>query len=185
MQANYFHKGCNKTVRRFYEDFDLLPRSAKELLWYGNNSPDFDDLKVAWEIAGESFSIENLLKLNCFEKERKEAELAAARAKREAKRREKADARRVKWRSGTGHYIWQKVNHVGDKHARLIQIVSDEQAMKLLTTRVETKDVVPAGPTWRRVYVPGPVTKQEEELKFMEFEPKQHICKMLHNSGGK
>lgn len=61
----------------------------------------------------------------------------------------------------------------------------EEEAMKLLNTRNETKDIKPVS-GWVRTWVPEtPNTKAEKELKFMEFEPKQHICKMLHNSGGK
>lgn len=188
MNNNYFHKSCNKTVRKFYEDFDLLPKEIKEMLWYGNYSPDFDDLRAAWDLAQETGSFESLFKtLNVYEEDRKRNKLEAARLaklERDKKRRERWQR---KWNDYAKHvdvYRVVKVNERVDKHARLAHLLTDEEATKALCARNENKDVVSAA---RYVYqFVG--TKKVEDVKPEEYHkelPPQALPKMLHNAGGK
>ena len=38
-----YAKGCPSLVKKFYDDFDLLPYEIKEILWNQSKTPDFDD----------------------------------------------------------------------------------------------------------------------------------------------
>ncbi len=183
MDKNYFHKACNKTSKKFFEDFDLLPAKYKELLWYQNGTPDFDDLRAAWELSGEDY-LSNVLKLNSFKKERQAKEVEEARAKRDKLRAERFNRRRSKY---VQVYKYVKVDHTGDKHGRLVQMIKDEEAAKLIASRKENKDVVAAGPLvvqkfvgWKKVD-----HKEPEKPSYKEINYPQHICKQQHNAGGK
>ncbi len=188
MQTNYFHKSCNKTVRRFYEDFDLLPKEIKEILWDLPYSPNFDDLRAAWELVEKNSTFEDLYKiLNVFEEQRKQDKLEAAKAAKLQREQERRDRLNKKW--GTRRVDVYRVTKVGelrgDKHDRLVKRVTEEEAMKLLSQRQENKDVKQITPRTIYTYVGTkevPVNAPEPYHKEL---PPQALSKMLHNSGGK
>ncbi len=186
-----FSRTCNPTVKKFYEDFDLLPYELKELLWYLPAMPDFDDLKTAWKLAEAQKGSEWLRKtLNCFEEERKEArrqrreERAQAQAaERQQKSMAKWGARSAKW---CNVYALRPVDHSNDKHGRLVARVTEEEAARLLARRVENKDVVEAV-THERVFLRKERIEQPSPEQPME-EPKrrvQQLARSMHNAGGK
>lgn len=188
MQSNYFHKSCNKTVKRFYEDFDLLPKELKELLWDLPYMPDFDDLRHAWDLYEKGSSFDDLYKfLNVYEEDRKEDKLRAAReakAKRDQERRD-----RYSRKFGTRRVDVYKITKVGeprgDKHDRLIQRVSEEDAMRLLSQRKENKDVKQVTPRTIYTYIGTKEVPVDAPEPYHKELPPQSISKMLHNSGGK
>ena len=195
MIPNYFHSSCNKTVRKFYEDFDLLPPSAKELIWHENAAPNFDDLKAAWQLAGESFKLEDLLKLHSFEEERKAEQKRLYKLEQQRKKQELIEARKDRYdrKHKLGKYatkvqVYQRVRMKGKKikdNSRLIKLVSDEQALKLLTQRKENKEIVAAGSYYVNRFIGWEDKKdipEKPEPEYAKFEPEQHICKAFHNS---
>ena len=63
-----YSKSCNKTSMKFYDDFDLLPREMKEILWHQPLMPTFEDLKTAWELAENTIPFEDMINnLHVFE----------------------------------------------------------------------------------------------------------------------
>lgn len=159
------------------------------MLWDLPYMPDFDDLKSAWLLAQDTFvSFEELLKRHCMEEERK----AEAKRQAELKKQKKLSDRADKWRSKymrRNTYNITNIDHSQDKHGRLIKTVSEEEAMKLLATRKENKDVKPAIEYKRtliaseRVLRPEP-PKTTEEVNARDNKP-QTISKVFHNAGGK
>lgn len=188
MQANYFHKSCNKTARKFLEDFDLLPRQVKELLWYSPSCPTFEDLKEAWKLAGECFSLSDvLMQLNVFEEERKALKKEEADRERRNKHHEKNAKWHDKWMSRRGEtHAWVKrVKDTDPKHARLVQRVSDEQALAMLSKRKENKDVKSANNTYwsyEKVAIASTPTKEEKPVNYLPDGPVNNITKQMHNS---
>ena len=61
MRGTPYSKTCNKTCRRFYDDFDLLPPEMKKLLHEQDRMPTFEDLKAAWELAQETITLKDIL----------------------------------------------------------------------------------------------------------------------------
>jgi hypothetical protein len=185
MKSNYFHKSCNKTSRRFFEDFDLLPTEVKRLLSFGPTCPTFEDLREAWKLAGETFSLDKVLEqLNIFEEERKQKKVEEARIQKEKKKEERAKARWEAYRKKYyGDQVYTRIVVRRKKDERLIQKVSEETAVKMLSERKENKDVkIIPEVTVYDVYA-GHKKKQEKELKFMEFSPvKNSLGKQMHNS---
>jgi hypothetical protein len=184
-----YSRSCPKTIRQFYDDFDLLPRECKELLWYNHSSPDFDDLKAAWELARDSNDLASLIeRVNCLQltPEEKKAKLdAEKKAKLEAKR----DRLIGKYRYKAPVYGKARLKDSDPKQARLVSLVSEEQAMALACKRKENKDVKPFSNvirpiiSWREVEV---TVKDDDTRKApAKPEPPQHILKVLHNAGGK
>lgn len=176
MERTPFHKSCNKTSRRWFEDYDLLPSEVKKLLQESPKCPDFDDLKEAWKLAEEllrekGFKLEDLLRLNCFEEEAKEARKEAlARKKREAKEIEKQrryQARVSRYLPKTGVVLVRRA-----KDQRLVNLVTEEEAARLLTTRKEHKDFTAkdAAVKYDAYFVP---TKEAEEAPAKKEPPKQ------------
>lgn len=187
MHADYLHKSCNKTSRKFFEDFDLLPAEFKALLWYQNGTPDFDDLRAAWQLSGENY-LDSTLKLHSFKKERQAKEIEDARAKRDKLRSDRYNKRLSKYRGSQYVQVYDRVVvDRSDKHGRLVALVKDEQAAKLLAERKENKDVIPAGPVvvrrflgWKKVEPTEPKKPEYKEINYP-----QHICTQMHNAGGK
>ena len=176
-----YSKTCNPTVKKFYEDFDLLPREIKQELWAQSKMPTFDDLKAAWKLAQETITLDKMFNnLYVFEEERKAAKKAAADAKRAALKAEKQNAR---YKNRMERYaVYKTVRVHSPKDTRLIEAVSVEEAMRRLANRKENKDVVAAGPMIKRVFQGF---KTEAEIKKEDIKPMKevplHICKQLHN----
>lgn len=201
MRNTPYSKSCNKTVRRFFDDFDLLPRELKEMIWDSPYTPDFDDLKAAWQLAEETGSFEHLLnRIKCLDqpkekepkktKEERQRELANRRMNKYVEKRERERAKRG---GMLAVYRTVRVDHTNDKHARLIKVVSDEEAMRLLSLRKETADIKPAV-TYHRVFVgyvdPNQKEKDRNSKRGDKTPPTKdaaplHITKQLHNAGGK
>lgn len=180
-----FSRSCNKTIRAFYEDFDMLPREFKEMLWNNPTSPDFDDLKAAWELASAETSLKDLInRVNVLKPSKEEL----ARLHRLEKERKKEEIRNKKRKYYEFRPILGAPRLKDDpKHARFVQRVSDEEAMRLLARRKENKDVVAYTP-----YI-SPIIGYEKVMVVIDpntippekFEKPQHIAKMMHNAGGK
>lgn len=183
-----YHRTAGKMVRRFYDDFDLLPYEMRQMLANQERMPNFDDLKAAWELAGETMDITDIRRfLFSFEEEVKAENKIAADAERERKRREKA-AERYKRRYGDRYdyrpVYRDRLMRRNDKHDRLVQIVQGEAAVKALTTRKENKDVVkiPQSDYFiKREVVGYEKVKVEPEVKYQENLKETHIVKALHN----
>jgi hypothetical protein len=168
-----------------------LPREIKEILWELPYTPDFDDLKDAWKLAEDQKGKEWLIRtLNCFEEERKIEDKRRADAKRAERAAERARKLSGKWQSRYERvYGLRKVDHSNDKHGRLVQLVKDEDAMKLMSQRKETREVK-AATTYERVYLgtrkidiqDRPTAQEEEDRRPAKV---VHLCKALHNAGGK
>jgi hypothetical protein len=171
MKSNYFDKSCNKTSKRFFEDFDLLPTEVKRLLSFGPTCPTFEDLREAWKLAGETFSLDKVLEqLNVFEEDRKEE----SRKKNIEKRlREKEEKRQAKWnewkKRNLGAEVYSRVVVRRPKDERLVQKVTEEQAVEMLSRRKENKDVkiIPKVAV-HEVFV-GHEKKLDKQLKFHDF----------------
>jgi hypothetical protein len=179
------------TQRKFLEDFDLLPREVKELLWDHPVMPDFDDLKDAWSLVEKDPRFKDIfMRLNI------NAALRKLEVKRLAdlNREQRANAKRNKW-----HDKWRQrhektrvaavyqVYTVDPKQARLVQRVTEEEAAKLLTSRKEAKDVQPATVRVFQGYKRLPPEKVEElKASKEEFQmPKPvSIIKAFGNAGG-
>lgn len=181
---NYMRKSCNKTCRKFFEDFDLLPRELKEILWYQPNGPTMEDLRAAWQLAGENWSLESVLaNLNVFEEDRKAAKEAEAKRKRDQAKRDK-DAKRLEKYRGRAQYVNRVVTVPRPKDARLVAIVTEEQAMEALSKRKENKDVKQVATFIVRQFVgysKEAVTEKVDDTKYMETQPSLSMAKQLHN----
>lgn len=185
-----YHRTAGKLVRRFYDDFDLLPYEMRQMLANQERMPDFDDLRAAWDLAGETMDITDIRRyLHSYEEEVKAENKIAADKAREQKRREKA-AERHKARYGhRSQYDYRPVYRDRlmrrpDKHDRLVQIVQGEAAVKALTKRKENKDVVRAPLSEffiKREVVGYEKVKVEPEVKYQENLKETHIVKALHN----
>lgn len=179
---NYMRPGCNPTSRKFFEDYDLLPLEVKKLIMYSPTLPTFDDLKAAWDIAGQMWNLEDVkAQLHIGEEEREERKRAEA----ARKKREREEAKKAKYRNkyfGRQLYTQIVVDHSADKHGRLIARVSDEEAARMIANRKENKDVKPAGKAIVNVYVGR--TKEEPKKDETIYQPKEvktHITKQWHN----
>lgn len=185
MKRTPFSNSCNPASKKFFEDFDLLPKEVKEILWNSAKPPTFEDLKAAWELAGESFSIEKLKQtLNVFEEERKEAKKKRREDKLKQARLEKVERnnrRREKYRKTTFVPVYKTVRN--DKHGRLVERVKLEEAVKMLSNRKEVKEIRPAG-TYQVLVGWKEVKKEPDPLKEppKKEEPVLHITKQFHNS---
>lgn len=182
-----YHPSCCKTIRKFYDDFDLLPVEMKRMLQEGSLCPDFDDLRAAWDLTERNSSFADLFNmLNVYEEDRKEAERIAAVEAREREKREKLEAKRNKWankRRGTPHYVVMTVEEEAKKQ-RLVQRVTAEEAVRLLSKRKENADIKPiVKHVARLVYTKEEPKKVEKPgVKYFEFSPPVHLMKALHNS---
>jgi hypothetical protein len=184
MQTNYFHKECNKTSRKYFEDFDLLPREVKELLWFSPRMPGPDELKEAWKLAGELFNLETLMMTtNSFETERKEEQ--AARNRREREERKAANHRsRFNRRYGVATFKYVKqLRDVDPKQARLVMRVTEEELARRLVSREENKDIQPASKYVVFQKFTG-YTKKESKAEISPDKKviKQDLTKQWHNS---
>lgn len=185
MHVNYLHRQCSRLSRSFFEDYDLLPSEVKQLLQEQSSCPNFDDLKEAWVLAGELFKINLLdgkLRLNSFEKERKEEEKRKAKEEREQRRRERWNR---KYGSYTNTVYIKRTREDTSKHGNLVRrVIDQEEAARLLTKRKENKDVRSGSDTyWEAVTVPiKPKTKTEEPVAYMETGPKNSAPKQWNNS---
>lgn len=184
MTSNYFSKTCNKTSKKFFEDFDLLPREIKMMLCHQNRMPTFEDLKAAWELASEEFSIDKLkTNLNVFEEERKEWKKNEAKREKEAKRQERINKQMEKYRRRPVYELVRK--EVRPKDAKLIAI-SEEEAVRRMANRAENKDVTFGGNilTKRFVGYKDELLKEnpDMEIKYMEIGAPNHISKQMHNA---
>lgn len=183
-----YHRTTGKMVRRFYDDFDLLPYEMRQLLANQERMPNFDDLRAAWDLAAETMDITDIRRyLHSFRVENREERKRLSDMEREQKRRDRA-AERHRRRYGD-RFSYQPVYRDrlmkrNDKHDRLVQLVTDEEAVKALTTRKENKDVVkvPQSDYFIKREVIGykkveikPETAYQENLK------ETHIAKALHN----
>lgn len=150
---NYFSRSCNPTSRKFFEDFDLLPKEAKELLWAMPQMPTFEDLKLAWDISAETFSIDKLkTALHIYEEERKAEKKRNADEERERKRRERANSYFDKYRKRTPLYEMVR-REPRAKDMKLIERVSEEKAVTLLAQRKNGDDKPIAQPHWERRFI--------------------------------
>ena len=162
--ANGFRKSCNPTVRKFFEDFDLLPREIKQMLYEQNRMPNADDLKAAWELVEQDKTpgMDRIMRnLHCFEEERK----AEREKRREEEKAAKLKARQDRWsnrlrRNNNRVEVLVRVDprKRQDRHANLVRTVMTEQELeRALTRRAENKDVQNAQPYWvRRMSRPIP-----------------------------
>lgn len=192
MNGTPYHRTAGKMVRRFYDDFDLLPYEMRQMLSNQERMPNFEDLKAAWELAGEMMDITDIRRfLYSFEEEVKAENKIAADKERERKRREKALERQRNRYDHRTSYDYRpvyrdKLMKRDDKHDRLVQIVVDEAAVNALTTRKENKDVVKANPApffiKRELIGYEKVPKNvEPEVVYQENLKETHIIKALHN----
>jgi hypothetical protein len=182
---DYFSKSCNKTSKKFYQDFDKLPKEIKALLWSQPNMPTFEDLRTAWELV-ESIPENQKLDLHVYEEERKVANKLEAERKREQKRKDRINARLKNRRIPV--YDFQKVIH-DPKQARLVQRVTEEEAVKLLATRKNNNDmkIIEPEPTYKRTFIGyrDEVVKNnpEVEIKYYDGEKqKLALSKQMHNA---
>jgi hypothetical protein len=187
MQSNYFHRNCNKTARRFFEDFDLLPPKYKELLWDQPRMPTLEDVRVCWELAAEEFGlnlVSGSLLLNAFEEDRKEHKAEQARREREARKAEKRLAQHKKYGWVQTYRKVTQLREVDPKQARLVQRVTEEQVEQLISKRAENKDVVAAGPLKTTLEFTGwkKVTElKEPPVNYLETGRQNHVTKQWHN----
>ena len=185
--ANGFRKSCNPTVRKFFEDFDLLPHEIKQMLFEQDRMPNQDDLKAAWELVEEDKTpgmAKIFQNLHCFEEERKADREKRREEQKEAKRREREDrwSKRLR-RHNSRIEVMVRVDPRKrmDKHANLVRTVMTEQELeRALTRREENQNVQHAQPYWVRKWV-EPKEIKEKQLDFMENEPTDSMIKALHN----
>lgn len=186
MKSTPFSKSCNKTVRRFYEDFDMLPYELKEMIWNNPASPDFDDLKAAWELASEKTSLNDLIYRVNVLKPSKEEQKEINRKERQRKKEEQTRQNRKTHYNEFRAILGAPRLKDDPKHARFVQRVTEEEAMKLLAKRKENKDVVAYNPYVRPIIGYEKVKVVIDPNTIPPEKPgHQHIAKMLHNAGGK
>lgn len=177
-----YSRSCNKTSRKFYDDFDLLPKNIKEILWKQTTMPTFEDLKAAWELAQETLSLNDIISnLHVFEEERKALKKKTAEEKRKQKFHDKWAKRQQKYANRIAVYQQYRVSE-RPKDQKLIAAVTAEKAAKMIAERKENKDVKPAGNLIVTKFVGY---KTQEEVKKEEIKPLKeiplHICKQFHN----
>lgn len=184
--SNYFSKSCNKTAKAFFEDYDKLPAEIKRMLYSQNRIPTFEDLKAAWEIVADLDKIEpGKTDLNVFEAERKEYKKKEADRLREAKRRAKQAERMQKY---TRRPIYEMRRVEPDpKNARLIARVSEQEAVRLMASRAENKDVKIVSPVeYKKVFIGyrDEIEKAnpEKEIKYLPDGISNSLSKQMHNA---
>ncbi len=182
---SHFHKKCNGTIRKFFEDFDQLPYELKEIIWNQPQPPTFDDLKAAWQLAEEMGHTEE--NVHVLRKDRKEQKARDRKAAREAKRAE-VNLRRMNLRRSRYRTIYKKVriDKRDDKHARLVRLLPEE-AMEVMARRNHVDDIEEAtGWKWIPVGRAKVTDNPEEAVEYFESErPPQSLSKMMHNAVGR
>lgn len=188
MRANYLHKQCSKASAMFFSDYDLLPTEFKRMLQESDRVPTMEDLKAAWELNGEHWTVDKAKQnLNVFEEEIKEYNKIKNREERLRQKREKFEnRRRARLDRAIGQQVYRdRVIDLDTKNGRLVaKVMSIQEAEKALATRKENKDLVAAGKIVVREFVgwQKKSPKPEKEVKYMENDIPQHICKQQHNS---
>lgn len=185
-----YSKTTCKTIRKFYDDFDLLPSHIKEMLYNGNSCPTQEDIRAAWELVesetkGGLGSIYNIL--HVFEEDRKQKEIEEARRKREQARQEKYNKKYNRHRNRFVE-VMTLVNprNRNDKHGNLVRkVVSEQQLEEMLAKRKQNDYVKNASPYWVRSFKKIEEVEKDSEIKYMENEPQVSIFKAMHNAGGK
>jgi len=183
---NYFSRSCNPTSKKFFEDFDLLPRDVKMMLCHQGTMPTFEDLKVAWEIAAEQFSIDKLkTDLHVFEEERKAEKKRLADEKRRQKQLERSNRYWDKHRKRTPLYEMVR-KEPRAKDMKLINIVSEEKAVALLAARKNGDEKPIAQPHWERRFIGYKedilAANPDQEIQYYEGDKVKHtLSKQMGN----
>lgn len=184
--SNYFAKSCNKTSKKFFEDYDQLPAEVKRMLYTQSSMPTFEDLKIAWELVAEMEKVDpGQTDLNVFEEERKEFKKKEADRLREAKRRAKQAERMAKY---TRRPVYEMRRVEPDpKNARLVQRVTEQEAVAKMASRSENKDVKIISPNeFKRVFVGyrDEIVKAnpEQEINYLPDGVSHSLSKQMHNA---
>jgi hypothetical protein len=184
-----YSKSCPQTIRKFYDDFDLLPAEIKALIWDSPFMPGEDELKVAWQLAAEDSTLAALInKVNCLKPTAEELK-ARAEAERQRKKEQKHNGLLRRYTYKEPIYGKARLKDVDPKQNRLVMRVSEQQAAELALKRNENKDVKPASYYVRPVigYTNVTINVKDDELRKppTKDDKPQHILKILHNAGGK
>jgi hypothetical protein len=187
MNGTPYSRSCCKTVKKFFDDFDMLPIEYKQLLWDGASTPGFDDVKLAWELASADKSLADLIKQVSCMKPTKEEKKAQADRERERLKNERRQNRKHSYYETRAILGKPQLRTLDPKQARLVLRVTEEELEKMLVRRREGKDVRVYSEYVRPIlgYERVKVEIDPNTIPPEKKEPPQQLIKMMHNAGGK
>lgn len=134
---------------KFFESYDMLPQSYKELIYASATCPTMQDLETVWKLVQEERSFADLFreyarKYNPEEyREIKAREKAEYDAKNQRDKHRAWEAKQQAWlaRNGIGgrymNVTVRNPNYIdpNDKHSRLVARVAEDRALDLITKK--------------------------------------------------
>lgn len=185
-----YSKSCNKTIKEFYDDFDLLPSEYKAILQESPTMPTHEDLKLIWEmVAEEQPSIQDIInRVKCIPKPPPAREMTA-REKREAKRAENRQ-RRLNQQNGArvACYGYRRIGSDNPNlSGSLKTFVSEREAAAAIAKRKQNNSLKFVGNNLvERVFLGyKPKERYTGGEKPDKKVVKDHISWAMHNAGGK
>lgn len=186
-----YSRSCNKTVREFYDDYDLLPSEYKKVLQESPTMPSPEDLKLIWEmVAEEQPSIQDIInRVKCLPKPPPEKVLTE-RQKRDLRREENRQKRLAQQRaSSVARYGHRRLGSDNPNLSGSLKVlVSEREAAEALARRKQRDHISFSGNNLvERVFLgyEKPKARYTGGDKPDKKVIQDHISMAMHNAGGK